>query len=218
MLPWQPLYFFMKLFDNDNILFCDNHVLVVDKPAEMATQPDLCELAKAWVKKKFNKPGNVFLEPIHRLDSPVSGVVLFARTSKALSRLQQQMREHQIEKIYQAWIEGAPPQDQGVLKHYLLHGFFRAEVSPEGKEAILEYQVRQREKERSFVEIRLHTGRYHQIRAQMSAIGCPIIGDKKYGSRIAWKKGIALSAVKLTFKHPVTGDSISIQSKNFSLS
>lgn len=194
----------MKPFGNDNILLCDNHVLVVDKPAEIATQPELVELAKAWVKKKFNKPGNVFLEPIHRLDKPVAGVVLFARTSKALSRLQEQMRERKMEKIYEAWVEGAPKQDKGELRHLLLHGSFRAEISPEGKEAILEYEVMKKEKNHTELRIRLHTGRYHQIRAQMSAIGCPVLGDAKYGSHAAWKEGIALYARELSFRHPVT--------------
>ncbi|MGD0664928.1 MAG: RNA pseudouridine synthase, partial [Rhabdochlamydiaceae bacterium] len=122
---------------------------MVDKPADVATQPDLEVLAKAWVKKKFNKPGNVFLEPIHRLDKPVAGIVLFARTSKALSRLQEQMRERQMEKIYRAWVEGTPKEMKGELRHLLLHGSFRAEISPEGKEAILEYEVLKKEKNRT---------------------------------------------------------------------
>jgi 23S rRNA pseudouridine1911/1915/1917 synthase len=194
----------MKPFGNDNILFCDNHVLVVDKPVDVATQPDLEILAKAWVKKKFNKPGNVFLEPIHRLDKPVAGVVLFARTSKALSRLQEQMRERKMEKIYEAWVEGAPKQDKGTLRHLLLHGEFKAEISPEGKEAILDYEVLKKESRRTQLRIKLHTGRYHQIRAQMAAIGCPVLGDTKYGSHVSWEKGIALYAKELSFTHPVT--------------
>jgi len=203
----------MKPFGSDNILLCDNHLLVVDKPAEIATQPDLAELAKAWVKKKFNKPGNVFLEPIHRLDKPVAGVVLFARTSKALSRLQEQMREREMEKIYQGWVEGEPKQDQATLKHFLLHGSFRAEISPDGKEAILDYEVIKKEKGRALLRIRLHTGRYHQIRAQLSAIGCPILGDTKYGSHVPWKRGIALYAKELSFKHPVTQELIRVKSR-----
>jgi 23S rRNA pseudouridine1911/1915/1917 synthase len=202
----------MKPFGSDNILLCDNHILVVDKPADVATQPDLTELAKAWVKKKFNKPGRVFLEPIHRLDKPVAGIVLFARTSKALSRLQEQMRERQMEKIYEAWVEGSPKQDHGELRHLLLHGSFRAEVSSEGKEAVLEYEVLKKEKNHSELRIRLHTGRYHQIRAQMAAIGCPILGDSKYGSRTPWKKGIALYAKQLSFKHPVTQELVTVNS------
>lgn len=201
----------MKPFGNDNILFCDNHVLVVDKPAEIATQPDLVDMAKAWVKKKFNKPGNVFLEPIHRLDKPVAGVVLLARTSKALSRLQEQMREREIDKIYIARVEGSLPAESGKLRHKLLHGAFRAVVSPEGKEALLEYQVLKREKGYTEVRILLHTGRYHQIRAQMSAIGCPVLGDTKYGSRTPWPCGIALFADEIAFTHPVTQEKMLIK-------
>ncbi len=203
----------MKPFGNDNILFCDNHVLVVDKPAGIPTQPDLVDLAKAWVKQKFNKPGNVFLEPIHRLDKPVSGLVLFARTSKALSRLQGEMRERQMEKIYHAWVEGGPKDDRGTLKHYLLHGSHRAEISPDGKEAILDYEVIKREKNRTELRIKLHTGRYHQIRAQMAAVGCPVIGDEKYGSRERWSEGIALIAETLSFKHPTTQEFITIKTR-----
>lgn len=203
----------MKPFGSDNILLCDNHLLVVDKPADIATQPDLEVLGKAWVKKKFNKPGKVFLEPIHRLDKPVAGVVLFARTSKALSRLQEQMRERAMEKIYIGWVEGAPKEERGILKHYLLHGSFRAEISPEGKESILDYEVLKKEKDRSLLRIRLHTGRYHQIRAQLSAIGCPILGDAKYGSKKSWEIGIALYASELAFKHPVSHEEIRVKSQ-----
>jgi 23S rRNA pseudouridine1911/1915/1917 synthase len=194
----------MKPFGSDNIILCDNHILVVDKPAEVATQPDLVQLAKAWVKQKFNKPGGVFLEPIHRLDKPVSGLVLFARTSKALARLQEQMRERQIEKIYEAWVEGCPQEKGGTLRHHLLHGSFRAEISPQGKEAILEYQVLKHKQGRTHLHVVLRTGRYHQIRAQLSAIGCPILGDTKYGSHTPWPQGIALCATQLSFHHPVT--------------
>jgi 23S rRNA pseudouridine1911/1915/1917 synthase len=203
----------MKPFGSENILLCDNHVLVVDKPAGIATQPDLCELAKAWVKKKFNKPGNVFLEPIHRLDKPVAGVVLFARTSKALSRLQEQMRERKIEKIYEAWVEGCPRDEKGVLKHKLIHGEYRAEISPEGKEAVLEYEVLKQEKGRSYLRIRLFTGRYHQIRVQMSAIGCPVVGDQKYGSHSSWKSGIALYSKEMAFTHPVSQERLVVKSR-----
>ncbi|KAN0027346.1 hypothetical protein ACTFIV_006922 [Dictyostelium citrinum] len=127
--------------DNAAILLCDNHLLVIDKPAEVATQPDLTEMGKLWVKKKFNKPGNVFLEPIHRLDKPVAGVVIFARTSKALSRLQEQMRDRKIKKIYHAWVQNTPPLPKGILRHFLVHEEFHAKISPHGKEAVLAYEV-----------------------------------------------------------------------------
>lgn len=197
----------------DNVVYSDNHLLVVEKPAEMATQPDLTELAKAWVKKKYNKPGNVYLHPVHRLDKAVSGLVLFARTSKALSRLQEMMRERKIIKIYHALVEGELPENQGKLVHHLIHGSFRAEVSKDGKESTLEYRVLKHEKGVSLLEINLITGRYHQIRAQLSAIGCPVLGDEKYGSKRSWSKGIALHHSELRFEHPVTKESLVLKSK-----
>jgi 23S rRNA pseudouridine1911/1915/1917 synthase len=203
----------MKHLDNANIIYSDNHLLVVEKPADMATQPDLTELAKAWIKKKYQKPGNVFLHPAHRLDKAVSGLVLFARTSKALSRLQEMMRERKIKKIYHALVEGKLPEDQGKLVHSLVHGSFRAEVSRDGKESILEYRVLKQERGVTLLEINLITGRYHQIRAQLSAIGCPILGDEKYGSKKSWPKGIALHHSEMRFEHPVTKESLMLKSK-----
>lgn len=197
----------------DNVIYSDNHLLVVEKPAEMATQPDLTELAKAWVKKKYNKPGNVYLHPVHRLDKAVSGLVLFARTSKALSRLQEMMRERKIKKTYHALVEGKLPEEEGRLVHHLIHGSFRAEVSKDGKESILEYHVLKHEKGVSLLEINLITGRYHQIRAQLSAIGCPVLGDEKYGSKRSWPKGIALHHSELEFEHPVTKEPLVLKSK-----
>ncbi len=201
----------MKSLDNGKILYCDNHLLVVEKPADMATQPDLALLAKGWIKKKFHKPGAVFLEPVHRLDKDVGGLVLFARTSKALSRLQMLMREKKIEKIYHALVEGEPPKREGRLVHLLEHGSHRALVG-KGKESILDYKVLRREKRTTLLEIHLVTGRYHQIRAQLSAIGNPIVGDKKYGSRRTWPIGIALRHVRLRFVHPVTHQEIVVSS------
>jgi len=203
----------MKHLDNANIVYSDNHLLVVEKPAEVATQPDLTEMGQAWIKKKYQKPGNVFLHPIHRLDKAVSGLVLFARTSKALSRLQEMMRERKIEKIYHALVEGELPEAQGRLVHHLKHGSFRAEVSREGKEAVLDYRVLKQERGVALLEINLVTGRYHQIRAQLSDIGCPILGDEKYGSRRSWPKGIALHHSELRFEHPVTHESLVLKRK-----
>jgi 23S rRNA pseudouridine1911/1915/1917 synthase len=202
----------MKLIDSA-ILYHDNHLLVVDKPADVATQPDLTEMAKAWIKHKYHKPGAVFLHPIHRLDKPVSGLVLFARTSKALSRLQEQMREQKIEKTYLAWIEGAPPEEEGTLIHRLEHGSFKAVLSSKGKEAKLCYKVVQKKEGLTLLEIHLVTGRYHQIRAQFAAIGCPILGDAKYGSRHSWPKGIALIHVQMKLTHPVTGVVMEVRKK-----
>ncbi len=203
----------MKSLDSASIIFCDNHILVVDKPADMATQPDLVELAKAWVKKKYNKPGNVFLEPIHRLDKPVSGLVLFARTSKALSRLQQMMREKKIRKTYQALVEGCPAKKEGTLSHHLRHGSHRAHVDKEGKEAILHYRILEKRGKNTLLEIELETGRYHQIRIQLAETGYPVVGDTKYGSKTPHHPGIALSSVKLEFTHPVTQEPLKLQNR-----
>ncbi|MFS8563619.1 MAG: RNA pseudouridine synthase [Rhabdochlamydiaceae bacterium] len=194
----------MKPFDSANIVYCDNHLLVVDKPPGVATQPDLEILAKAWVKKKYQKPGNVFLEPIHRLDKSVGGLVLFARTSKALSRLQALMRERKISKIYQALIEGLLPKKEATLTHYLVHGDHKAFVDPQGKEAILHYHVLEEKNGTTLVSIDLATGRYHQIRAQFAATGHPILGDRKYGSKHNFHEGIALRHVRMEFEHPIT--------------
>lgn len=194
----------MKRLDNDRIIYCDNHLLVANKPAEVATQPDFTEMAKAWIKQKYHKPGAVFLHAAHRLDKPVSGLVLFARTSKALTRLQEMMRERKIEKKYLALVEGKVPEQEGRLVHYLEHGSFKAKVGKNGKEAVLSYRVVGHAKGGTVLEIDLETGRYHQIRAQLAAIGCPIFGDEKYGSKKAWPLGIALYHQRLVFEHPVT--------------
>ncbi len=197
------------------VIFCDNHILVVSKPSGLGTQShpgsmdNLTDQAKAWVKREYKKPGNVYLEPIHRLDKPVSGLVLFARTSKALSRLQEMMRQRQIGKTYFAWVEGTLPNPQGTLEHYLVHDEYKARVvapsHPEAKLARLNYVLLEKKEEKSFVEIDLETGRYHQIRVQFSAIGCPIIGDEKYGSTFPQKGDkIALHHGRLKLNHPVT--------------
>jgi 23S rRNA pseudouridine1911/1915/1917 synthase len=198
------------------IIFSDNHVLVVLKPSGLSTQPhypikdNLTDLAKNWVKKECNKPGDVYLEPIHRLDKPVSGLVLFARTSKALTRLQQSMREKQICKTYFAWVEtGSNLKSSGALEHTLTHVNHRAKVvranHVQGKLALLDYVIIEQKGDLSLVEIKLHTGRYHQIRAQFSAIGSPVAGDVKYGSKKhLLKQKIALHHGCMSFPHPIT--------------
>ncbi len=194
-----------------SILFFDNHILVAFKPAGLATQPamgderSLEDWAKKWLKAEIKKDGNVFLVPIHRLDKPVSGLVLFARSSKALSRLNEMMRERKILKRYHAQVEGRLPADEGTLEHYLVHDKFIARVAsanePDAKRAALTYRTLFPQ----MVEVELETGRYHQIRAQFAAIGCPIVGDSKYGSKKApTYQSIALQHVHLEFLHPVT--------------
>jgi len=202
------------------VIYLDNHLLAVNKKAGIATQAhdasneSLEEVAKKWIKEKYRKPGKVFLEPIHRIDRPVSGLVLFARTSKALSRLQEAMREKQIHKTYYALVDGKLPSEEGTLEHYLVHDEFRARVvsstEKDAKLARLHFKVLDTP---SLVEIVLETGRYHQIRAQFAAIGCPIVGDRKYGSKTAWKKDeIALHHVRLEFPHPVNKENLILKS------
>ncbi len=199
-----------------DVLFCDNHLLVISKPAMLSTQPatvgEACleDFAKEWLLKETGKA--VFLEPIHRLDKPASGIVVFARSSKALSRLNNAMRERQIDKTYFAFVEGTLPSKEGQLEHFLRHGDFRADVvSSEkagGKRSLLTYKVLSTHGGQVLLQIQLITGRYHQIRAQLSAIGCPIIGDKKYGSRHSFPSGIALHHGEISFIHPVTKEKL----------
>ncbi len=197
------------------VLYEDNHIIVVNKPAGLLTQPSgtdqpsLEALVKAWIKEKYQKPGNVFLEAVHRLDKAVSGVVLFAKTSKALSRLNASMRSKETKKIYLAHVEGALSKSEGVLENYLIHDEYHATVvdanTKDAKLARLHYRVIGRDKDLSLVEIVLETGRYHQIRAQFAALGCPIVGDVKYGSKTPWKKeAIALHHQSLQIPHPIT--------------
>lgn len=196
-------------------LFEDNHLLVLNKPASLLTQPSgtdqesLEQQAKTWLKETYKKPGNVFLEAVHRLDKPVSGIVLFSKTSKALARLNASMREKQARKLYWAWVEGEVASDQGTLENFLVHDDFHAKVvsvdRPGGKLARLSYRVLERKGDFTLVEIELATGRYHQIRSQWAAFGHPIVGDHKYGGRERYEQGaIALHHRFLQFPHPIT--------------
>ncbi len=204
------------------IVFCDNHLLVAGKPAGLLTQPDetgsgsLEQFAKEWVKREFHKPGNVFLHCIHRLDKPVSGLVLFARTSKALSRLNEQSRDQEIQRTYVAEVEGILPQKEGRLDHYLIHGDHKAIVGKEGdadaKHARLTFKTIRFLEHSTLISIELETGRYHQIRAQFSAIGHPIVGDGRYGAKTGDADSIHLHCAKLALKHPVTQEILEFSS------
>lgn len=207
---------------NPDILYHDNHLLAVNKPAGLLTQPsgterdNLEDRAKAYIKETRNKPGNVFLHAVHRLDQVVSGVVLFACTDKALSRLNADLRAHRFTKIYLATICGTPPQRAGSLRHFLTHDDYRATVTEEGapgaRECLLDYKILKQSGETSLLEIHLHTGRYHQIRAQLAAAGCPILGDEKYGSKVKLPDGgIALHHARLTVIQPVTKNELVIE-------
>ena len=207
---------------NPDVLYHDNHLLAVNKPSGLLTQPsgterdNLEDRAKAYIKETRNKPGNVFLHAVHRLDQAVSGVVLFACTDKALSRLNADLRAHRFTKIYLAAVCGTPPQRAGLLRHFLIHDEYRAAVTEEGapgaRECLLDYKILKQSGETSLLEIHLHTGRYHQIRAQLAAAGCPIFGDEKYGAKIKLPGGtIALHHARLTVTHPVTKNELIIE-------
>lgn len=205
------------------LIFEDNHLLVVNKPAGMLTQPNdtnqlsMEEWAKAWLKEKYNKPGNVFIGTVHRLDKPVSGVVIFGKTSKALSRLNASMREKLTHKLYYALVEGKLPAKEGVLENYLVHDDYHAQVVPktypEAKFARLKYRVIEQRGESTLVEIELETGRYHQIRVQLSHLGCPICGDTKYGSKTPFQGRVALHHGRLQIPHPISGEIRTFEAK-----
>lgn len=205
-----------------HVIYEDNHILVVFKEAGLLTQPSgtaqasLENICKEYIKQKYAKPGNVYLHAVHRLDKPVSGIVLFAKTSKALSRLNEAMREKESSKTYLALIEGELPVKEGTLEHYLVHDEHHAAVAFKedrgAKPARLHYKVIKGLGAQELIEIKLETGRYHQIRAQLAAAGHPIIGDQRYGSNTILKSGcIALQHQRLVLKHPVTGKEITFE-------
>lgn len=205
------------------VLFEDNHLLIVDKPAGLVTQPskehsDSMETrAKVYLKEKYQKPGDVFLHAVHRLDKEVAGIVIFAKTSKALSRMNLLIREGKLLKIYRAKVEGIFLRKEGRLSDFLVkHSHYAAVASvknEQAKESVLSYKVLSKHPDGSLLEIELDTGRYHQIRAQMSARGHPIIGDRKYGSKTSYADGhIDLQHVRVAFEHPVHKTSVNVVS------
>ena len=206
----------------DRIIFIDNHLIAVSKPAGLLTQPDrntdesLIDQTRQWIKEKYNKPNNIFLGLVHRLDRNVSGVVLFARTSKAASRLSKQFREGTPKKHYRAIVLGKLKEEHTTLVHYLRkEKSLRATVfpreTPTAKRSELSYEVINTLENKSLLEVSLSTGRFHQIRAQMAFIGHPIIGDVKYGAPEPLpNQEIALYAHKLVFSHPVSNEEITL--------
>ena len=205
------------------ILYEDNHIIAVNKKASDIVQGDktgdrpLPEYVKDYIKKKYNKPGDVFLGIVHRLDRPVSGVVLFARTSKALSRLNEMFREKKIQKTYWAIVKNKPKNKIDILVHYLLknqaknksQAFIREDKNTLRSE--LRYELIHSLDNYHLLEVSPKTGRHHQIRVQLAKIGCPIKGDIKYGfDRTNMDKSIHLHARKINFVHPVKKKPISI--------
>ncbi len=211
------------MFRPEDILYEDNHLLAVNKHCGDLVQTDpegnssLEEEIKAYLKIRDRKPGDVFLGVVHRIDRPVSGAVLFAKTGKALARLNQMLREHRIRKIYWAITEHAPDQVEGRLRHYLVRDSrtnrSRAYDAPhnEGKEALLDYRLLGCSTRYNLLEIELVTGRHHQIRCQLGKIGCPIKGDLKYGAERSNRDGgISLHSRSINFIHPVRKEPIRI--------
>jgi 23S rRNA pseudouridine1911/1915/1917 synthase len=210
----------MKIISTKNnlqIIHEDNHLMVINKRVGDIVQGDktgdkpLSEIVKEYIKEKYNKPGEVFLGVVHRLDRPTSGIVVFARTSKALTRLNELFKNRETKKTYWAIVKNKPTKPKDTLTHYLKrnekNNTSKAHIHevPKSKIASLDYKIIQELTNYFALEINLHTGRHHQIRAQLSAINCPIKGDLKYGfDRSNPDGGIHLHARQLNFIHPVT--------------
>ncbi|ATV29583.1 RNA pseudouridine synthase [Prevotella intermedia] len=207
------------------VLYEDNHIIVVYKESGEIVQGDktgdkpLSETIKAWIKEKYAKPSNVFLGVVHRLDRPVSGLVVFAKTSKALSRLNDMFRKGEVKKTYWAMVQTPPAEPEGTLTNWLVRNekqnksyAYDHEV-PNAKKAILKYKTVGQTEHYTLLEVNLLTGRHHQIRCQLSAIGCPIKGDLKYGARRSNPDGsISLLSRTVEFIHPVSKENISVVS------
>ena len=202
------------------VLYEDNHLLVVEKPVNVPMQEDasrdedLLTMAKAYIKKKYGKPGEVYLGLVHRLDRPVGGVCLFARTSKAASRLSEQIRNHSFRKQYLAIVEDNGLEDTGTFVDRLLkdHRSNTVMVDPRGKEAILHYEVLRRRDNMALVKVDLETGRSHQIRVQFSSRNHPLWGDQRYNRKATAGQQIALWSHMIEFIHPVSKEKMTFTS------
>ena len=210
------------------VIYEDNHIIVVNKESGEIVQGDktgdtpLSDTVKEYIRVKYNKPGNVFLGVVHRLDRPVSGLVVFARTSKALSRLCDMFRKGEVHKTYWAVVANRPPADEGTLENWLVRNerqnksyAYNHEVK-DSKKAVLKYRVIGRSERYWLVEVNLLTGRHHQIRCQLAAMGCPIKGDLKYGARRSNPDGsISLMSHRVEVEHPVSHQPITLEVDGF---
>ena len=206
------------------VVYEDNHIIVVNKTASEIVQADktgdtpLSETVKLYLKEKYQKPGNVFIGVTHRLDRPVSGLVIFAKTSKALTRLNEMFRTSEVKKTYWAVVKNAPKEPEGELVHYLARNekqnksFAYDKEVPNSKKAILNYRLIGHSENYYLLEVDLKTGRHHQIRCQLAKMGCPIKGDLKYGAPRSNPDGsICLHARKVRFIHPVSKELIELE-------
>lgn len=206
-----------------NVLYEDNHIIIVNKTAGEIVQGDktgdkpLSDIVKEYLKEKYNKPGNVFCGVTHRLDRPTSGVVMFARTSKSLSRLNEMFRENKVDKTYWAIVKHKPLKDKSQLIHYLIKNEKNNKSTayddekPQSKKAVMQYKLIGASQNYYFLEVVLETGRHHQIRCQLAKIGSPIKGDLKYGAERSNPDGsICLHARTLSFVHPVSKKVINV--------
>ena len=210
--------------DNLQILHEDNHIIVINKRVGDIVQGDktgdkpLSEVVKEYIKDKYNKPGEVYLGVVHRLDRPTTGIIVFAKTSKALTRLNESFKNRETQKTYWAVVKNFPPKEKDTLIHFLKRNSknntskAHTKEVPESKKASLDYSIIKKLDNYFALEINLHTGRHHQIRAQLTAIGCPIKGDLKYGfDRSNPDGGIHLHARKLVLTHPVTKETVTFE-------
>lgn len=214
----------MQDINDIEVLHEDNHLLIVNKPIGVLVQGDatgdepLVEIGKQYIKERYHKPGAVFLGVVHRLDRPVSGVVVFARTSKSLTRMNEQFRDKKTKKTYWAIVSQRPPDKSGRLVHWLVKDEKKnkttayAKENNQGKRSELDYKVIENQGNYFLIQVNPITGRGHQIRVQLASMGCPIVGDVKYGSPSPNEDGsICLHAKMLEFIHPVTMEPLRIE-------
>lgn len=206
------------------VLYEDNHIIVVNKESGEIVQGDktgdvpLSDIVKDWIKRKYNKPGNVFLGVVHRLDRPVCGVVVFAKTSKALTRLNEMFKTSDVHKTYWALTANRPKVEEATITHWIVRNekqnkSYAYDVEkPNSKKAILHYKLIGASEHYNLIEVKLMTGRHHQIRCQLAKIGCPIKGDLKYGAKRSNADGsISLMARRVEFVHPVSKENICVE-------